>query len=390
MNQVDFNNTKLAFQSKTKKDLKKAYFLFKSISYPFIVKTGKLIILFALAIRFPVKWIIKPTIFKVFCGGESIEESNKVAQKIARYNVKSILDYSVEGKENPEDIENALEETIRTIENAAANENIPFAVFKPTAFAKSAVLEKASAGKQLTPEESKEMDAFRNRVDKLSKKAYELDTPVLIDAEDYCYQNSIDEVVREMMLKYNKSKAIVFNTLQMYRWDRLDFLKKELKLAQRDNYYLGIKFVRGAYMEKERARAKKMGYPSPIQPDKKSTDIDYNKALEFSIQNIEKITIFNGTHNEESSEYLVELMENNGIEKNDKRVFFSQLYGMSDHISFNLAKKGYNVAKYLPYGPVKNVLPYLIRRAEENTSVAGQTNRELLLIKQEIKRRKKS
>src|SRR6056297_1475773 len=390
MIQIDFNDTKLAFQSKTNKDLKRAYFLFKFIDHPFIVITGKKLLFLAMFIRFPVKWIVKPTIFKNFCGGESITESNKIVQKMAKYNVKSILDYSVEGKENTEDIEKAMNETIRSVKNASSNENIPFAVFKPTAFSAGSVLEKASAGQQLNEDEKRDLGLFKSRVDTLCKTAYKLNVPVLIDAEDYCYQNIIDEVVREMMLKYNKSKAIVFNTLQMYRWDRLDFLRNELKLAHRDNYQLGIKFVRGACMEKERARAKKMGYPSPIHPDKKSTDIDYNKALEFSIQNIEKITIFNGTHNEESSEYLVELMENNGIEKNDKRVFFSQLYGMSDHISFNLAEKGYNVAKYLPYGPVKNVLPYLIRRAEENTSVAGQTSRELLLIKQEIKRRKKS
>lgn len=389
MIQVDFNDTKLAFQSKTNKDLKRAYYLFKFIAHPFIVKTGKNLLSLAMFIRFPIKWIVKPTIFKNFCGGESIEESNKIVQKMAKYNVRSILDYSVEGKENTEDIEKAMNETIRSVKNASSNENIPFAVFKPTAFSSSSVLEKASAGQQLNEDEKKDLELFKSRVDKLCKTAYELNVPILIDAEDYCYQNIIDEVVREMMLKYNKSKAIVFNTLQMYRWDRLDFLRNELKRAQRDNYYLGIKFVRGAYMEKERERAKKLGYPSPIQPDKKSTDRDYNKALEFSVQNIEKIAIFNGTHNEHSSLYLTELMENYGIKRNDQRIFFSQLYGMSDHISFNLAEKGYNVAKYLPYGPVKNVMPYLMRRAEENTSVAGQTNREVELIKKELKRRKK-
>lgn len=389
MIQIDFNNTKLAFQSKTNKDLKRAYFLFKFITHPFIVITGKQLLFLAMFIRFPVKWIVKPTIFKNFCGGESIKESNKIVQKMAKYNVKSILDYSVEGKENTEDIEKAMNETIRSVKNASSNENIPFAVFKPTAFSAGSVLKKASAGQQLNEDEKRDLELFKSRVDKLCKTAYELNVPVLIDAEDYCYQNIIDEVVREMMLKYNKSKAIVFNTLQMYRMDRLEFLRNELKLAQRDNYQLGIKFVRGAYMEKERARAKKLGYPSPIQPDKKSTDRDYNKALEFSVQNIEKIAIFNGTHNEHSSLYLAELMKNYGIKKNDQRIFFSQLYGMSDHISFNLAEKGYNVAKYLPYGPVKNVMPYLMRRAEENTSVAGQTNRELELIKKELKRRKK-
>ena len=211
----------------------------------------------------------------------------------------------------------------------------------------------------------------------------------MIDAEDHCYQHIIDQVVTEMMEKYNKEKAIVFNTLQMYRWDRLNFLKEALKKAEEGNYYLGMKYVRGAYMEKERERARKMGYPSPIQPDKESTDRDYDAALKFSVEHIDKISIFNGTHNEKSSLYLTELMEKHNIPKNDARIYFSQLYGMSDHISFNLANEGYNVAKYVPYGPVKNVLPYLIRRAEENTSVAGQTNRELALLKNEIQRRKK-
>ncbi|MGM0498140.1 MAG: proline dehydrogenase family protein [Bacteroidota bacterium] len=386
---MDFENTKIAFKSKSNKELKKAYLLFSTIKHPWLVKTGKLLVNIALGIKFPIKWIVKPTIYAHFCGGETISECEPVVQKLAKHNVKTILDYSVEGKESPEEMQAALDETIRAIKNASKNPDIPFAVFKPTAFGKDAMFEKASSDEDLTPGEQEELDRFRERIDKLAKTAYEGDIPIMIDAEDYCYQKVIDQVVTEMMEKYNKEKTIVFNTLQMYRWDRLDFLKEELRKAQEGGYYIGMKFVRGAYMEKERERAKRLGYPSPIHPDKESTDRDYNAALKFSVENIEKIAIFNGTHNEQSSLYLTELMEEHGIAKDDPRAWFSQLYGMSDHISFNLAEEGYNVAKYLPYGPVKNVLPYLIRRAEENTSVAGQTSRELNLLKKEINRRKK-
>ena len=386
---IDLENTKIAFRSKSNKELKKAYFLFSTIKHPWLVKTGKLLVNIALGIKLPIKWIVKPTIYAHFCGGETISECEPVVQKLAKYNVKSILDYSVEGKESPEEMQAALDETIRAINNASNNPDIPFAVFKPTAFGKDVVLEKASSDKNLTAGEQKELDRFRERIDTLAKTAYDGDIPIMIDAEDYCYQRVIDQVVTEMMEKYNKEKPIVFNTLQMYRWDRLEFLKEALRKAKEGDYYIGMKFVRGAYMEKERERAKRLGYPSPIHPDKESTDRDYNAALKFSVENIEKIVIFNGTHNEQSSLYLTELMEEHGIAKDDPRAWFSQLYGMSDHISFNLAEEGYNVVKYVPYGPVKNVLPYLIRRAEENTSVAGQTSRELTLLKKETNRRKK-
>ncbi len=386
---LDFNNTKIAFISKSNKDLKRAHFLFSTIKNPFIVQLGKGLLNFALKLNLPIRWAVKPTIYSHFCGGESIQECKTVVDKMAKYNVKSILDYSVEGKENDKDIEAALEETLRTIENAAKDPNVPFAVFKPTAFGKDSMLEKASAKQELNDEDQKELKKFRSRIERLCQSAYENDVYLMIDAEDYAFQAIIDEVVRENMEKFNKEKLIVFNTLQMYRWDRLDFLKDELKKAKEGNYYMGIKFVRGAYMEKERARAKRLGYTDPIQPDKASTDKDYDEALKYSVENIEKISIFNGTHNERSSMYLTELMEEHNLAKDDGRIYFSQLYGMSDHISFNLANKGYNVAKYLPYGPIKNVMPYLIRRVEENTSVEGQTNRELELIRAELNRRKK-
>lgn len=386
---INFENTEIAFQSKSNGDLKWNSFLFKSLARPSLVRLGKVLTNVALNLRMPVGWIVKPTLYKHFVGGETIEKCQPVVKELAQYNVKSILDYSVEGTDNEEAIESALQETLRSIRNAANDENIPFAVFKPTAFGESLMLQKASANSPLTLHDEQEQEKFYNRIDVLCKTAYENNISVLIDAEDYAYQAYIDTVVEKMMQKYNKGRAIVFNTLQMYRIDRLDFLKESISKARSDGYYYGVKFVRGAYLEQERERARQMEYEDPIQPDKESTDADYNAALKYSVENIDIVSVFNGTHNEYSSRYLTELMEEHNIARDDNRAWFSQLYGMSDHISFNLAAEGYNVAKYLPYGPVKHVLPYLIRRAEENTSVKGQTSRELKLITQEKKRRKK-
>lgn len=383
-----FENTEIAFAYKSDKELRKAYLLFKLVGSPLLVKLGKIATNILLYLRLPISWAIKPTIYSHFCGGETIGESTLVADRLKDYGVKVILDYSVEGKERPEDIRAALEETLRTIENAAGNPNIPFAVFKPTAFTTGNILEKVSAGKTLTEEESREAQAFKDRINTLCNTAYEKGVPILIDAEDSWFQKFIDDVVEEMMEKYNKKKAVVFNTLQMYRHDRLEFLKESHRKSVEGNYFLGIKFVRGAYMEKERERALELSYEDPINPDKEATDRMYDDGLRFTLENLDRISVFSGTHNEESNLLLPELMEEKGIAKDDERIWFSQLFGMSDHISFNLAEKGYNVAKYLPYGPVRNVLPYLIRRAEENTSIAGQTSRELELIMKERKRRK--
>ncbi len=385
---MDFNNTKIAFCSKSDKDLSRAYFLFKLLSKNKLVLGANKLLGLALSLKIPIGWIVKPTVYRHFVGGETINGCHNSVRVLEKYNVKAVLDYSVEGKESEEDIKHALEETLRSIRNAASDPNVPFAVFKPTAFTHAGILEKVSTGEKLSDEEQIEANNFRKRINTLCKSAYESDVPILIDAEDSWFQNFIDEVVTDNMMEFNKEKAVVFNTLQMYRWDRLDFLKKSYDHAQSNNYFYGVKFVRGAYMEKERERAETMGYKSPIQPDKESTDRDYNAALKFCIEHIDRISIFNGTHNEYSSKYLTELMAEKGLKKNDHRIYFAQLFGMSDHISFNLASNGYNVAKYLPYGPVQHVMPYLFRRAEENTSVAGQTGRELSLILKERNRRK--
>ena len=386
---MNFDNTEVAFKLRSDRELRRAYLMFRLISHSSLVKTGNFIIPLAIKARLPVGWFVKPTVYKQFCGGETITECKKVVDNLATLNVKSILDYSVEGKEDDEDIEKALQETLRTIENAAASKNIPFAVFKPTAFIKSYALEVLS--KPDNPDKDTVMEGmkFYRRVESLCNAAYKVKLPIMIDAEDSFFQPFIDKVVMEMMEKFNHEKAIVYNTYQMYRWDRLEVLKNDLKLARKKGFYLGAKFVRGAYMERERIRAREMGYQDPIHPDKESTDRDFDEALRYSLENIDTISIFNGTHNEKSSRLLAELMDIHKLSRSDQRIWFSQLYGMSDHITFNLAQEGYNVAKYVPYGPIKHVLPYLMRRVEENTSVSGQTGRELSLIIKELERRKK-
>jgi proline dehydrogenase len=387
---INFYDTAIAFRSKTNNELKSAHFLFRMIKQRTLVKTANKSLALALKWKLPVSWIIENTVYKQFVGGKSINECLPVVERMSRFNMKAILDYSVEGNTTPEGMDRTLEETLKTIENAAKNPFIPFTVFKPTAFASPHLFENAVKGKPLDDLSLTLLEDFRKRVDILCKRAYELDVPILIDAEESWYQHLVDETVELMMEKYNSVKAIVFNTLQMYRHDRVQFLRESIAKAKEGKYVLGVKFVRGAYMERERFRALKMGYPSPICSTKEETDKSYNEALLISLDNIEMTEIFSGTHNEESNHLLVNEMEKRNIKRDDNRIWFSQLYGMSDHISFNLAHHGFNVTKYVPYGPVKSVMPYLFRRAEENTAIAGQTTRELSLIEKERTRRRKS
>lgn len=387
---VSFSNTKIAFNSKSKLQLHKAYYLFKLMGNPFLSKMGGEVAKLAIKLHLPIKGIIKNTVFEQFCGGESIEECSMRIDKLAQYHVKTILDYSVEGKASEKDFNRTMKQTLASLNFANKNANIPFAVFKVTGIARFELLEKVNFGKKLTEEEQKEYDRALHRINKICRKASQYKIPVMIDAEESWIQDAIDSIVEDMMRKYNKETAIIYNTLQMYRHDRLDYLKKVHKDSKNKGYFLGMKLVRGAYMEKENARAQKLGYPTPIQPNKEASDRDYDLALEYSCENIHGISICAGTHNEESSQYLIKLMKLYNIEKGSAKIYFAQLLGMSDHISYNLAADGYNTVKYVPYGPVKDVLPYLIRRADENTSIAGQTSRELNLIIQERKRRKKA
>lgn len=385
---ISFDNTKIAFQGKSKKDLNRAYWLFKLVSSNTLVKIGPSLLNIALFLRLPVLGIIKSTIYKLFCGGESISDSQKTIEELANYQIGTILDYSVEGQENEANFDSGMQETMATIERAAGDDKIPFSVFKPTGMGRFALFEKVNAKQTLTEQEKEEYESVKNRINTICQKAHSLGVPIFIDAEESWIQDAIDELATDMMRQYNKERAIVYNTLQMYRWDRLAYLKQSYADAENQQYFLGLKLVRGAYMEKERARAEKMGYTSPIQKNKANTDKDYDLAIAFCIEHIDRIALCAGTHNEKSSAKLTQLLADKGIDKNDSRVYFSQLLGMSDHISYNLAHANYNVSKYVPYGPVKEVMPYLIRRAEENTSIAGQTGRELSLIIKEKARRK--
>jgi len=387
---MDFKDTKTAFISKTDKELQKARLLFRVMASPAMVTIGKNLISLAFGAHIPVDWAIRPTIYSHFVGGRSLGECHSIVQKLSQYNLKSILDYSVEGKHDDASMTATLDETLRSIANASSDSNIPFAVFKPTAFASSDLLDNSSPAKPLTDQQKKEFEDFRIRVERLCSEAFSRNVPLMIDAEDSWYQHLVDETVENMMHKYNGEKAIIFNTLQMYRHDRLQYLKDIIGKARKGNFRIGIKFVRGAYMEKERERATALGYPSPIQPDKKSTDDAFDQALLVSLDNLDIMDIFCGSHNEESNLLLAHEIDKRGLSRNDPRIWFAQLYGMSDHISFNLANAGYNVAKYVPYGPIKSVMPYLFRRAEENTSIAGQTSRELRLIQTELERRHKA
>ena len=383
-----FNNTATAFALKSDTELDRAYFLFKMIDNQPLVRIGTAVTNFALKAHLPVEGLIRATVFDHFCGGISEDDCLKVVDKMYTKGVSSVLDYSVEGKEDESCFDEAVEITLKTIDFAQEKKSIPFAVFKPTGFGRFELYEKIGEGTALSNDEQSEWNRVGDRFDTVCKAAFDKDVALLIDGEESWMQDAADNLVEKMMRKYNQQKAIVFNTLQLYRWDRLDYLKKLHQRAISDNFFIGMKLVRGAYMEKEHKRAEEKGYPTPICASKEATDKNYDEAVIYMMEHLDKMSIFAGTHNEISSYKLMELQQKNNINKSDNRVWFGQLYGMSDNISYNLSKEGFNVAKYLPFGPVKDVMPYLIRRAEENTSVAGQTSRELTLLKTERDRRK--
>ena len=384
----EFDNTEIAFRYKTNRDLKQAQLLFSTMNFPTISTIGMKATEWAMKIGLPIKGIVKSTIFKQFCGGEDLQEAAETANKLEKYNMGVILDYSVEGKEGEDEFDKAVPEFIKAIEYAATEPNIPFSCIKITGFARFKLLEKIHAGNNLNENEQNEWQRVVDRVDKVCAAGNENNIKVLIDAEETWIQNAVNLLADAMMEKYNKERALIYNTYQLYCHATLAWLKNSYKESTEKKYVLGAKLVRGAYMEKERARAAAEGYPSPIQPNKETTDKDYNDAVLFCLEHLKDIAVFIGTHNEKSCLLAAEYLNKNGIPANTPNVYFSQLFGMSDNISFNLANAGYNVAKYLPYGPVKDVIPYLMRRAQENTSVAGQTGRELALINKELQRRK--
>ena len=383
-----FDNTSTAFTLKSDSELDRAYFLFKMISSEPLVRIGTIATNFALKAHLPVEKLIRATVFDHFCGGVNEEDCLPVIDKLYTEGVSSVLDYSVEGKAEENQFDNALEKILKIIQFCDDREAMPIVVFKPSGFGRFLLYQKKTQGIELSQEETEEWNRIVGRFDAVCKKAKEKDVEVLIDGEESWMQDAADDLVEEMMRRYNKEVTVVYNTLQLYRWDRFDYLKDLHKRAKSDGFKIGMKIVRGAYMEKERDRALEKGYDSPICENKKATDDNFNTTLNYILKNLKDISVFIGTHNEASCYLAMELMKEHSVDKQDNNVWFGQLYGMSDHISFNLAAQGYNVAKYIPFGPVKDVMPYLIRRAEENTSVAGQTTRELALLKTERERRK--
>lgn len=384
----NFENTAIAFELKTDSQLERAYFLFKMIANEPLVRIGTAVTNFAIKAHLPVEGLIRATVFDHFCGGVNEEDCLPIIDKMYEKGVYSILDYSAEGKEVDNQFDFAMEKTLEVLDFVKEKDALPFAVFKPTGFGRFKLFEKVSAGHTLNESETAEWGRLVNRFDRVCKKAHDLDVSLLIDAEESWMQNAADDLVLEMMRKYNKQKAIVFNTFQMYRWDRLDYIQKLKDIASSEQFCIGAKVVRGAYMEKENDRAKEKEYPSPICASKKETDENFDAAINYMMENLDRFVLFAGTHNEQSCLKLISKMQEKGIEPSDSNVWFGQLFGMSDHITYNLAALGYNAVKYVPYGPVRDVMPYLIRRAEENTSVAGQTSRELALLQKERKRRK--
>ena len=385
---LTFENTEKAFAHKSDADLAKAYRLFQTFSFPFLVNYGPKIANWAMTMGVPIKSLIKKTIFHQFCGGETIKESNQFAKKLYNNRIGAILDYSVEGEGTAENLKKTFQELKRVIDEAANKPEYPFAVFKPSGIGSFSVLVAKSANEDLSKEQQNQYEELVERIHFLCKHAHQNNVKLLIDAEETWIQDAVDEIVYNNAKEFNRDDIIVYNTIQLYRKGRIEEINKQLDLARKFGYKIGFKLVRGAYMEKEAKRAQQMNYPNPIQDTKADTDHDYNLALKICFENRDIVAVMAGTHNEESSLLLAQLIENNNISKTDNRFWFAQLYGMSDHISFNLAHEGFNVAKYLPYGPVKEVLPYLSRRAQENSSVKGQSSRELSLIKQEINRRK--
>lgn len=382
-----FEDTETAFALKSDSELERAYFLFRLIANEPLVRMGTAVTNFAIKAHLPVEGLIRATVFDHFCGGVSESDCMPVVAKLWSKKVSTVLDYSVEGKESEDPLDNALAMTLKTLDFVKEKDAIPFAVFKPTGFGRLALFQKIGEGKKITSSEEAEWSRVVRRFEKTCQKAHDLDVPLLIDSEESWMQDAADDLVEELMSVYNSKKAIVFNTIQFYRHDRMDFLRNLHEKARSKGFKIGIKAVRGAYMEKENERAEELGYPTPICSTKDETDANFDAGVAYMLDHLDTIDLFAGTHNEESCYRLMEGMEARHIAHNDPRVWFGQLYGMSDHISFNLAQRHYNVAKYLPFGPVRDVMPYLIRRAEENTSVAGQTNRELELLRKERKRR---
>ncbi|EMR02278.1 proline dehydrogenase family protein [Cesiribacter andamanensis] len=385
--QLAFDDTATAFAAQSDKALRKKWLVFASMNNNLLTKTGTAVLKAAFKLRLPINKLVKHTVFEQFCGGETIEESEATVQELAHFGIKTILDYSVEGEKTEQGFDATTAEILRTVAKAKNSPHIPFCVFKVTGIGAFELLEKVQRKEKLSAQETAAFERVRSRVDQICKATAEAGVRVFIDGEETWIQDTIDELAYDMMRKYNQQAPVVYNTYQLYRADGLRLLQDAMHMATMHNIWLGAKLVRGAYMEKERERAQELGYPDPINPGKQATDDLYNKALKFCLDNKQRIGLCSGSHNEYSNQLLTVLMQKHSVQPTDPNFYFAQLYGMSDNLSFTLAAAGYNVVKYVPYGPVEKVMPYLFRRAQENTSVAGQSSREFTLIEKEMKRR---
>lgn len=385
---IRFDDTTIAFADRTDAEVRRAKWLFTLVGNPTMVKVGSLLLNLVQRLHLPVKGILRSTVFSHFCGGEDIPSCSDTVDRLYRSRIHSLLDFSAEGKDTEADHDRVMQQVMLTIHNAADDRRIPFAVFKCTGMVRLSLLERLASGAALAPDDEAEWKRARSRMVRLCEEASRCNVPIFIDAEESWIQQPIDQLAEEMMALHNRGRAIVHNTLQLYRHDRLEHLHGAHTRAARGGYVYGVKLVRGAYMEKERERAAKHGYPSPIHTDRVSTDRDFDLAASYCLSHLEQISVFIGTHNENSCATAAADMHLHGIRPDERHVWFGQLLGMSDNISYTMAQTGHNVVKYVPYGPVADVMPYLIRRAEENTSMAGQTGRELSLIRRELVRRK--
>jgi proline dehydrogenase len=383
-----FENTAVAFAPKTNTELQKAKWLFSLIGNNKLVSLGTGLADLALKLRLPISPVFRYTVYQHFCGGETFDECKKTIAKLKKYHVYAMLNYGVELKEREEDFDKTIEKNIEALEFAGKNKDVKVLCIKITGFGRHSLFEKIQSGKKLNNAETEELNRVKDRLNKLCASAAKNHVSIYVDAEESWIQDPLDTMVEDMMATYNHKKAVVFNTIQLYRWDRLDYLHKQLRAAKAQGYILGAKLVRGAYMEKERDRAVKIGYKSPISRDKDAVDKDFNEAVSYCLDHLDYVSVCIASQSEESNLLAIHEIDTKKIDRKHPHILFSQLYGMGDNITFNLARLGFNASKYLPYGPVKDVIPYLIRRAQENTSVSGQMGRELRLLTEEIKRRK--
>ncbi len=387
----DFRDTRVAFEAKSDSELKLTTWMFYLMNFRFLVNSFGHLAIWAAKLRLPfAKYFIKKTLYKQFCGGESLEDARPTIEHLYSFDVKTMLDYGAEGKNDEEAFDKVIEENLKSIDFASENDSVKVISTKVSGLTQNKILEKVQKGEKLDNEEENRFEALQTRLNKLCKYAEERNVGIFVDAEESWIQGTIDDLVLDLMEKYNRNTIIVYNTFQMYRKDMLGNLQRDFERAQSNGFVLGAKLVRGAYMEQERARSEKYAYPCPIHETKDDTDKMYNDAIRFCMEHFDQIAFANASHNMESMELQVRLIQEMGVPRDHIHMNFCQLMGMSDHLTYNLAKRGYNVAKYVPYGPVRDVVPYLVRRAHENSSVTGDMSREYAMLKAEVQRRKKA